>query len=131
MPRDRHSQTGNVSPSRLELLITICEKGKAGFYADLIQSFGCNIQFTSSAMGTADTAILRMLGLSQYEQSAIFSIVREDKTDEIMETLESKFRSIKGGKGIAMTVPFSSVIGKTVFGFLSNDRRTEGEVSFL
>ena len=39
-----------------------------------------------------------------------------------MHMLEDKFDTIKNGKGIAFTVPFSSVIGTLIYGFLSNNR---------
>ena len=100
------------------------EKGKAGFYADLIQGFEANIQLILPAKGTASLALLQLLGLSDYEQAAILSVVRYERLEALMETLEQKFRSIKGGKGVSMAIPFSSLIGTAIYGFLSNDKRT-------
>jgi hypothetical protein len=37
--------------------------------------------------------------------------------------LEEKFTTIKDGKGIAFTVPMSSVIGVAIYRFLSNHRQ--------
>ena len=51
----------------------------------------------------------------------------EDALDDLLYTLEEKFRQIKGGKGIAVSVPFSSVIGTAVYGFLANDPGTRKE----
>lgn len=116
-----------VAPDRLELVITIVEKGKAGYYADLIQGFDVNMQLFLAAKGTANAAILQYLGLSDYEQTAILSVVRADRLEDLMRTLEGKFRSIKGGKGVSMAVPFSSMIGTALYGFLSNDTRTVRE----
>ena len=42
----------------------------------------------------------------------------------MLEALDDSFNNLKGGGGIAVTVPFSSVIGTLVYGFLSNDKRT-------
>ncbi|MBR4425729.1 MAG: hypothetical protein IKS66_07285 [Oscillospiraceae bacterium] len=113
-----------LAPGRLELVITIVEKGKAGFYADLIQGFEANMQLILPAKGTASLALLQLLGLSDYEQAAILSVVRYERLETLMETLEQKFRSIKGGKGVSMAIPFSSLIGTAIYGFLSNDKRT-------
>ena len=33
-----------------------------------------------------------------------------------------KFNTIKDGKGIAFTIPLTSVIGTLIYGFLSNNR---------
>ena len=51
----------------------------------------------------------------------IFSIVREDKVEPILQCLEDKFATIKNGKGIAFAVPLSSVIGVNLYQFLSNN----------
>ena len=40
-----------------------------------------------------------------------------------MKVLEQKFETIKNGKGIAFTVPLSSVIGVNNYQFLSNYRQ--------
>ncbi len=117
----------NVSPHKLELLITVVNQKKASFYMDLIQSFDANMQVAVPAQGTADREIMRILGLTDTDKTAILSVVREDQLEALMETLEQKFRSIKNGKGVAAAVPFTSMIGTLLFGFLSNDRRTVRE----
>ena len=120
-------RTRHVAPVRLELLITVVPRGKAGYYMDLIQSFDANLQVALPAQGTADREILRYLGLTDIDKTAILSVVREDQLDALTETLDQKFRSIKNGQGIAAAVPFSSMIGTLLFGFLSNDRRAVKE----
>ena len=39
-----------------------------------------------------------------------------------MKCLETKFATIKNGKGIAFAVPLSSVIGVNIYQFLSNNK---------
>ena len=111
----------NVAPIRLELLVTIIDKRKADFYADLIQSYDVNMQMVFSAKGTAEDKMLEYLGLSRNEKAVIFSIVREDKMGEISDALRERFVSVKGGQGIAVSVPLSSIMGASAFGFLSNE----------
>lgn len=120
-------KTRHVAPIRLELLITVVPRKKAGFYMDLIQSFDVNMQLALPAQGTADREILRYLGLTDVEKTVILSVVREDQLDALTETLAQKFRSIKNGDGIAAAVPLTSMIGTLLFGFLSNDRRAVKE----
>ena len=110
-----------VSPVRLFLLITIVNRKKGDFYADLIQSYESNMQIVVAAKGTAEEKILEMLGLSGNDKAVIFSIVREDKLDGIEATLEKKFRTLKDGQGIAVTIPLSSIMGVSAFGFLINE----------
>ena len=54
--------------------------------------------------------------------AVILSVVREDRVEEIMNTLEDKFATIRNGKGIAFAMPLSGVIGVNMYRFLS-DRR--------
>ena len=52
------------------------------------------------------------------------SVVRADQAAGLIDLLDRTFRKGKGYKGIAFTVPMTSVIGTLVYGFLSNDKRT-------
>ncbi|MBO4326725.1 MAG: hypothetical protein J5950_05605 [Clostridia bacterium] len=110
------------SPDKLKLLFTVVNRVKSEYYADLIQSFGANIQCFVSSKGTAQNATLDMLGLSDDRKSTIISVVREDRVDELLESLSEKFRTIKDGRGIAFTVPMSSVVGVLAFRFLADKR---------
>ena len=111
----------NVAPIRLELLITIVDKKKADFYADLLQSFDVNMQMIVAAKGTAEEKMLEILGLSDNDKAVIFSTVREDRLEEIENILEDRFATVKGGKGIAASIPLTSIMGASAFGFLSNE----------
>lgn len=111
-----------VSENRLELLITTVNRSKGEYYADLIQSFDVNMQFMALGHGTADAKTLSMFGFTDSDKTVIFSVIQGNKLQAALDALEEKFRTIKNGKGIAYTVPLSGVIGKLIFGFLSNNR---------
>ena len=115
-----------LAPVKLQLLVTVTEKAKAEYYADLIQSFDANLQVITLAKGTAERDVMNYLGLSESEKTILFSVVREDRLDEICERLDEKFRSIKNGKGIAVSLPLTSVIGKLVYAFLANEAGATG-----
>lgn len=116
-----------VTSNRLELLVVVVGRSKAEYFEDLITSFDVNMQLTVLANGTANEKMLSLLGLSDTEKSVIFGVIQEDKIPRAVTTLDEKFNKIKGGKGIAFTVPLTSVIGKLIFGFLSNNRMTVQE----
>lgn len=111
-----------VTDNRLELLITTVNRSKTEFYLDLLQSFDVNMQFVALGRGTADEKMLARFGLTDSEKTVIFSVIQENKLKDALAALDSKFRTIKNGKGVAYTVPLSSVIGTLIFGFLSNNR---------
>lgn len=107
-----------LAPYKLMLLVTVIPRNKADFYLDLIQSFEVNMQLEVSAFGTAN----RSFGFldSEREKQALFSVIREDNADNALAALEDKFNSIRGGKGIAFTIPFESMVGVAAYKFLSN-----------
>lgn len=107
---------------KLKLLVTVVNRKKAEFYADFLSQFEVNLQMAALAQGTAHSETLYMLGLEDSDKSVLFSTVREDKASEALQALEEKFHTIKNGKGIAFTVPLSSVIGVAIYRFLSNHR---------
>ena len=106
---------------KLKLLFTVVERPKAEFYLDVLSQFEVNMQMLVSGKGTATSELVDMLGLNIHK-ATILSVVREDKVDEIMKCLETKFATIKNGKGIAFAVPLSSVIGVNIYQFLSNNK---------
>ena len=113
----------NVSNfKKLKLLITVVNRKKTEFFIDYLQGFEANFQMSVLAQGTAHSDTLHLLGLEDAERSVIFSVIREEKAEDILHGLEEKFHSLRGGKGIAFTVPFSSVIGVATYRFLSNNK---------
>ena len=119
--------TRNIAPMNLGLLITIVDPGKAAYFASLIQSCDSNLRVSVQAKGTAQAEILNYLGLTETSKTVLFNVVREDRAGDLINLLDEKFSTVKGGKGIAVLIPLSSVIGTLIYGFLSNDKRTVKE----
>ena len=120
------STTKNIAPMKLELLLAVVHNDKAAYYSSLIQSHQANLQLTLPAKGTTHL-ILDYLGLTERPKSLIVSVIRADQADQLIGLLDDLFKKGKGYKGIAFTVPLTSVIGTLVYGFLSNDKRTVKE----
>ena len=112
---------------KLKLLITIVPRKKTEFYIDYLGAFEINLQSVLLGQGTAHSETLHMLGLEDAEKSVILSLVREDRAEEALAGLEDKFQTVRKGKGIAFTIPLSSVIGVMLYGFLSNNKAIVSE----
>ncbi len=106
---------------KLKLLFTVVDRSKGEFYLDVLSQYEVNCQMITHGKGTATSELVDMLGLNIHK-AVILSVVREDRMDEIMKALESKFSTIRNGKGIAFAVPLSSVIGVNMYQFLSNNK---------
>ena len=111
-----------VTENRLELLVTIVNRSKGEYYADLLHAFDVNMQFIALGHGTASEKMLARFGLTDSDKTIIFSVIQGNQVKDALSVLEHRFKSIKNGNGIAYTIPFSSVIGTLIFGFLSNNR---------
>ena len=124
MAREINTKTKNnsVSSTKLELLMTVINRSKAEYYTDLIQSFDVNMQTVMYSEGTANQEILSSLGITSSNKALIMSVINKKNSKKALLTLEEKFKTIKNGSGIAFTIPMSSIIGVSIFSFLSNNR---------
>ena len=118
-PRQKkETNAGLEAPKKLKILVTIVERSKADFYLSALEGFDVNLQTLIYAKGTATKDIASLIGLQDDNKAAIFSIVKEEKIKEILATYEDKYFKTKRGKGVAFTLPISSVIGVMVYKFL-------------
>ena len=118
------AKTESVAPNRLVLLITVVPKGKGTFFTDFLQqNYGANLQLAIVGTGTAHADLVEFFGLKDNKRSVVFSVVLQNRVDDIMAALDERFHTINERTGIAFTVPLSSMIGKLSYAFLSDERR--------
>lgn len=115
-------KTSMSAPEKMQLLFTVINREKTEFFVDLLQGFEINLQMVLAASGTANDKVLSLLGLTDTEKSVIISAVRRDRAKDALATLDDKFNTVKGAKGIAFTVPMSSTIGVAIYQFLANKK---------
>jgi hypothetical protein len=106
---------------KLKLLFTIVDRPKGEFYLDVISQFDVNCQLVVGGLGTARSDLVELLGLEPHK-AVVVSVIRDDLCETVMQCLEDKFATIRGGKGVAFAVPLSSVIGVNAYRFLSDNR---------
>lgn len=117
-PKKKASAQPPVAPNKLVLLVTVVNRKKSEFYVDLLQSFEVNLQLDVTALGTCPDELRYIT--TDPEKQVIFTVIRQDKVRAALDTLEEKFATIRGGKGVAFTVPLTSTIGVSVYQFLTN-----------
>ena len=122
----RNEKPATAAVKKLKLIITVVDRPKGEFYMDVIGGFEVNCQMIMAGQGTASSELVDLLGLNP-EKAVILSIAREDKVPEIMNTLETKFETVRNGKGVAFAIPLSSIIGVNLYQFMSNNRMKRGE----
>ena len=107
---------------KLKILVTVVNRSKTEFFMDFLTAYEINFQTAVLGQGTARSEMMYMLGLEDSDKGVIFSVLREDKAEDALRGLDEKFHTLKNGKGIAFTIPMSSVIGVAIYRFLSNHR---------
>lgn len=120
--KEKNKKNINSSIRKLKILITVVDRSKALYYIDLLEQFEVNMQTVIYGKGTAGSEMLSLLGLAEPEKAIIISFVRDDKINDIKDTLTEKFNKIKNGKGIAFTISMKSIIGVSIYQFLSNNK---------
>ena len=116
------SQTRNIAPMKLELLLAVVQSDKAKYFSSLISSHRANLQLSMPAKGTSHF-ILSYIGYTEKPKTLLLSVVRADEAGSLIEQLDETFRKGAEYKGVAFTVSLTSVIGTLVYGFLANDGR--------
>ena len=107
---------------KLKLLVTVVDRNKGEFYLDVISQFDVNCQLILGGVDTAQSEWVELLGLNN-NKAVILSVVREDRTDAVMDCLEEKRAAQRRGQGlVAFAIPMSSVIGVNLYRFLSDNR---------
>ena len=116
------STKSTAAVEKLKLLVTVVNRKKTEFFIDFLQSYQVNFQTSVLAQGTARSEMLHLLGLEDADRSVIFSVIKESQAESALHGLEDKFYKLRGGKGIAFTIPLSSIIGVGLYKFLSNNK---------
>lgn len=109
-----------VSTKPLSLLITIVHKDKMEYYVDALQQFSINMQMVCIGNGTTKTTVYVD---EKGTKAIIFSVIPDEKISKALNFLEDKFKSIMNGKGVAYTIPLSSVMGVQLYNFLGNIKK--------
>ena len=122
----RNEKAARPAVKKLKLIFTVVDRPKGDFYMDVLSGFEVNYQMFLNGQGTASSELVDLLGLNP-EKAVIVSVAREDMVPAIMQTLEEKFKTVRGGNGVAFAVPLSSIIGVNNYQFLSNNRMKRGE----
>lgn len=105
--------------SRLYLMITVTTRvAGAKRFSDFYQSNGVPVIQTVLGRGTASDDILSTLGLEATEKAVMFSVVTPEKKQLLLKELVHTMKITTPGRGIAMSVPMSSIGGKTAANYL-------------
>lgn len=111
----------------LRLLTTIVDRGKGQGVVDLLKKEGVLFHTILLGRGTARKAILDYLGLGETEKDVVLSTLRTAEKLQSLRKLLQALRLDGPGKGIAFTIPLSSVGGMRTLSYLQGLEKPHGE----
>jgi len=95
-----------------KLLTTIVNRGKGDKIVAMFNQQEILFNLIILGEGTADSEILDYLGIGEIDKDVVLSIVAEDKIEEVLKELREKMQFNLPGKGVAFTVPLSSIAAR-------------------
>jgi len=102
----------------LVLMITIIDRGHSKKITELFTSEGVRFTLLSLGVGTANSDLLDYLGLGETEKAILYSTMPAGLSKLILSRLQKELNLKKPGRGIAFTLPITSVCGSKVINHL-------------
>ena len=105
----------------LKVVITIVDRKKGDEVVALFEEIGCHAHYIFLGKGTASKEILEYLGFGIIEKDVIISIADEELVPEMYQ-IEDELDFDRPGKGVACSIPVSSVAGKKALDMILNKK---------
>ena len=109
----------------LRFLVTITNRGQGEEFVELYNEHGLPIVLNCMGNGTASNEVLDCFGIEKTEKDVIFTITNIEIAKSIIHDLTYKMGIDLPGRGIAFTIPLSSIAGKDLFKYLSGEEVPE------
>ncbi len=105
----------------VKLLISIVDRGKGEGVVRLLERHGSLFHTIVLGRGTARKNLLDYLGLGETEKDLVLSGVSEINATEVVTYLTHAMQFDSPGRGIAFTLPISSVSGRRALDYLTGN----------
>lgn len=104
----------------LYLFITIVDLGQSKFIEKIMEACKVSASFIQLGTGTANVAALDILGMENNGKEIIYSLVSEDKQEEVKRELAAQFVLNKKNRGMTVSIKLDSLAGVTLYKFFTN-----------
>ena len=119
-----YDQTHQVLPMRLMVIIVKHHYDKE--IVEILHRHEVSLIFITHGRGTVTKELYDVLGLGDVRKDIVFGVVKTAKMEAVKKDIADFYRKEKHAKGIAFAIDISSVIGLSIYKYLSNTR-TIGE----
>ena len=104
----------NPKEIKLRCMIIIADRGLGDGISNLVKDYA-HFQSIILGRGTASSEIKSALAISEPEKDIIYCFIEKHNVNYVYSLIEENFELNKKHKGIAFTIPVSSVDGYTSF----------------
>ena len=108
---------------KLVLYTIIVPFGQGDNIVKILKANKSSLQFVQIGNGTATSSIRDILNVEDTRKEIIYSIVREDAVNDIKKEIDVYFVASKKNKGIAYTIPLTSIMGVKMYKFITQTVR--------
>lgn len=102
-------RSARMQDRRVKLLVGIISRGDAKAYTDAVSETAVALNFSGIGFGTAKSNYMSYLGLDEIEKRIVFSMIPDYCEKQILKSVNRAVRMYLPGKGLAFTMPMSSV----------------------
>lgn len=118
--------------SEIHMMVTVTNRSRAENFLSFYREKQLAVMLVTLGIGTADNEMLDYFGLETSEKAIILSFVTEETWRQVKKGLQKQMQIDIPGRGIAFTIPFSSIGGKRELMFLTENQNYEkGEETSL
>lgn len=114
-----YEETSNLA--KIKIFISIVPYGQADGVVKLLEKVGVNYSVITQGEGTGAKFVPNLV--ADNKKQIIFSFIREDFTNAVKATLQERFSVSKASNGISFSIDLTSVMGVSIYKFLSNTRK--------
>lgn len=110
----------------LLLLVTIVSRNQGSYYTDIFSKHGAALSTTLFAHSMPPIDIMTLLGSeSTTRKDMVFTIIRKNDLKDYFDIIDKRFKVSKASKGIAFTIPLSSVSSIVTYKYLADYNKEE------
>lgn len=118
--------------SEVYMMVTVTNRNRAEKFLSFYREEQLSVMLVTLGAGTAGSEVLDYFGLEASEKAVIFSVVTDDTWKKVKKGLETRLKIDIPGRGIAFTIPLSSIGGRRELMFLTEHQGYEkGEETTL
>lgn len=93
----------------IKLVVYIVNRNEGKLIEEICSREGIYGHLMMRGRGTVDNRTLTLLGLGETEKDIVLLTVAKSRKDEIMELISKRLRIDEPGRGIAFSIPLSSI----------------------